>query len=112
MIPNIWNTVMPKITYLKNGGMILGVLPTITPYESFRMKLYPDDLIILFTDGITEAMDKDFNEYSDERLEKLTVENCNNSAEDILSLILNDVDKHTDGAEQSDDITALIIKVK
>ncbi len=101
-----------KIIYLTNGGMILGVLPTITSYVSTRIELLRDDLIILFTDGITEAMDKDFNEYTDERLEDLAVNVSNSSAEEVLNIILKDVKKHTRGAEQSDDITALIIKVK
>lgn len=101
-----------KITYLKNGGMILGVLPGLSNYSSSKIELYSNDLIVLFTDGITEAMDKSFKEYSDERLEKLVVANYNNSGQKVLDLILKDVEKHTQGAEQSDDITALIIKVK
>ena len=100
-----------KITYLKNGGMILGVVPGLSNYSSSKIELFPNDLIVLFTDGITEAMDKNFREYSDERLEKLVVDNCNNSGQQVLDLILKDVEKHTQGAEQSDDITALLIKV-
>ncbi|MGD8780775.1 MAG: SpoIIE family protein phosphatase [Ignavibacteria bacterium] len=101
-----------KITKLKMGGMILGVMATVIPYKTETIVLEKDDLIILFTDGVTEAMDKDFNEYSDERLEKFVTGIEINSAEEILNSIKQDVFSFTRGADQSDDITCLVIKVK
>ena len=101
-----------EIIKLKKGGMILGVMKTVIPYEYEIIPLKKDDTIILFTDGITEAMDISGNEYSDERLENLGVELSHNSASEILNGIINDVEEYTKGAEQSDDITCMIIKVK
>ncbi len=100
-----------KISTLKLGGMILGVLPTTIPYLSDVVQLQPGDAIILFTDGITEAMDVNGEEFSDERLENLTVQYCKESAKVILEKIKASVDEYTRGAEQSDDITSVIIKV-
>ena len=97
---------------LKAGGMILGVMTTVVDYQFETVQLEKGDLIVMFTDGITEAMDTEKNEYSDERLEKLISENTSGTAEEILKKIIDDVNEHTWGAEQSDDITCCVIKVK
>ncbi len=100
-----------KIIKLKKGGMILGVMQTIVPYEYETIPLKKDDTIILFTDGITEAMNISENEYSNERLEELGLKISNNNASEILDRIIQDVNEYTKGAEQSDDITCMVIKV-
>ncbi|HEX2984770.1 MAG TPA: PP2C family protein-serine/threonine phosphatase [Ignavibacteriales bacterium] len=99
-----------KVNYLKKGGMILGLMKTMIPYESESLTLEPGDALILFTDGITEAMNKNKEEFSDERLEKLAVNSADKSAKDILEMIRREVVKHVNGAEQSDDITLMVIK--
>lgn len=101
-----------KITKLRKGGMILGVMETIIPYEYETVKLQKKDTIYLFTDGVTEAMNKKNEEYSDERFEELSLKIADHDAQKILNNILADVDNHTSGAEQSDDITSLILKIK
>jgi phosphoserine phosphatase RsbU/P len=101
-----------KITKLKKGGMILGVMQTVVPYISETVQLEKDDALILFTDGITEAMNDKWEEYSDERLEELALEKYTESAHNVLSHIKCSVEDYTHGAEQSDDITCLVIKVK
>lgn len=100
-----------EITKLKLGGMLMGVMPTITPYNSEINRLETDDILIMFTDGITEAMDEENIEYSDEKLEELSATLSSMSADEILQTILTDVRKFTHGIEQSDDITALVVKV-
>lgn len=101
-----------EITKLKKGGMILGVMETTIPYESETLELNSNDKIFLFTDGITEAMNKEQEEYSDERLEKFVVGLSEENAESALDKVSSDVAKFTEGAEQSDDITCLVINVK
>lgn len=101
-----------SITKLKLGGMILGVMPTIVPYKYETIRLESDDKIVLFTDGITEAMSGEKKEYTDERFEKLCASMIGKSAKDLLEIILTDVEKFSKGAPQSDDITAMVIKVK
>ena len=101
-----------KITKLKKGGMILGVMKTIIPYEAEKIELQSNDKIVLFTDGITEAMDINDNEYRDERLEELSVSIESDESEIFLDKIIDDVKQYTVNAEQSDDITCLIISVK
>ncbi len=101
-----------KIIKLKKGGMILGVMQTVIPYEFETIQLEKNDTIVLFTDGITEAMNMNNEEYSDERLENLVINLSGKNAEEILELIIEDVTNFTNGAEQSDDITCMVIKIK
>ena len=101
-----------KIKKLNKGGMILGVMETTIPYDSETIYLQLDDVIVLFTDGISEAMNKESEEFSDERLEENSVKLSSFSAKEILDGIKNEVTDFTQGASQSDDITMVVIKVK
>lgn len=101
-----------KINKLKKGGMILGVLPTTVPYISETIKLNSGDTIVMFTDGITEAMNIKNEEFSDEYLENIVLKEAENSPEQILDAIKRAVYEYTIDAEQSDDITCLVLKVK
>ncbi|MBI1932733.1 MAG: PP2C family protein-serine/threonine phosphatase [Ignavibacteriales bacterium] len=100
------------IRKLNKGGMILGVMKTIIPYEMETVKLKTDDVILLFTDGITEAMDYENNEFTDERLEDLVLKSFKHNSKMILHNIMEDINKHTVNTEQSDDITCLVLKIK
>ena len=100
------------ITKLKKGGMILGVMETMLPYQSELTELKTDDVIILFTDGVTEAMSMNEEEFSDEKVEELALSLCHLSSQEIINRIYDEVKIYTKGAEQSDDITLMVIKVK
>ena len=101
-----------KIIKLQKGGIILGVIETMMPYASEDITLQKDDVIVLFTDGISEAMNKRGEEFSDDRLEKITLKLASECANDILDGIKNEVKNFTEGAPQSDDITMVVFKVK
>lgn len=100
-----------KIQKLDKGGIILGVMSTMLPYISENLQLEKDDVLILFTDGVSEAMNKNGEEFSDERLEKLSLSLIDKSAKDISESINSEIRKFTNGANQSDDITLMVIKV-
>jgi len=101
-----------KIIKLEIGGMILGVMKTLMQYRSEKIQLMKDDVIVMFTDGISEAMNKKGEEFSDAALEKLSLESVGETSENIMKRIQSEVQKFTDGANQSDDITLVVIKVK
>jgi sigma-B regulation protein RsbU (phosphoserine phosphatase) len=101
-----------KIIKLEIGGMILGVMKTLMQYRSEKIQLMKDDVIVMFTDGISEAMNKKGEEFSDAALEKLSLELVGDTSENIMKKIQSEVQKFTDGANQSDDITLVVIKVK
>jgi len=101
-----------KITKLKKGGIILGVVETTIPYLSESLNLQSDDVLILFTDGISEALNKQVEEFSDEKLEETAIKLSTGSATEILEGIKQEVEDFAEGAPQSDDITMVVIKVK
>jgi len=92
--------------------MILGVMKTKNPYISEEIKLQKNDVLVMYTDGISEAMNKRGEEFSEKKLEKLALSLSNKSAEHILNEINLEVQKFVSGNIQSDDITMIVIKVK
>jgi sigma-B regulation protein RsbU (phosphoserine phosphatase) len=101
-----------SIIKLCKGGMILGVLKTTAPYISEKVALEKDDVVVLFTDGISEAKDINDDEFSNERLEEIAVKYSQNSAQEILSSIQKEVQDFAAGTPQSDDLTLMVLKVK
>ena len=68
--------------------------------------------IVLYTDGVTEAMDEQNNQYSDERLHDIMHSNGSHNSKKSVESIINDVEKFRGVAEQSDDITILSLVYK
>jgi sigma-B regulation protein RsbU (phosphoserine phosphatase) len=101
-----------EIIKLEKGGIILGVTKTPFPYESENIELKHDDVIILYTDGVTEAMNAEEEEFSDRRLESLSLKLSEKSAAEILNSIQDEINTFTYGTPQSDDITIIALKVK
>ncbi len=99
-----------KIKELNEGGLILGVFKTSTPYEESVVTLMPGDVLIMYTDGISEAMNLNNEQYSEERLLKLLKESKQVSSREIIKHVQKDLDSFTQGALHSDDITILAIK--
>lgn len=101
-----------KIIKLETGGIILGVMNTVFPYQSEIVQLQSDDVLILFTDGISEAMNKNGEEFTDKKLEELALSITSESSERILQKIKQEVQTFAEGTIQSDDMTMVVIKVK
>ncbi len=101
-----------KIVKLDKGGIILGVMKTFVPYLSESIQLKKDDVLILFTDGVTEAKNIDDEEFSDEKLESLSIEISSSNSNDIMNRIKDEVQAFAKGTTQSDDITLAVIKVR
>jgi phosphoserine phosphatase RsbU/P len=100
-----------SVLRLDKGGMILGVMPAVAPYEQDTVRFRSGDLLVLFTDGVSEAMSKDSEEYEESRLESLLPAIRHLSAQEIIEAIYQDVLCHTRGAAQSDDITMMVVKL-
>lgn len=94
---------------LDTGGLLLGVFSNGT-YERGKITIAPDDVVALFTDGVTEAMSPDQEEYGEARLQTVLEAHRTETAQEILDAVLEDVHRHADGAPQSDDITMIILK--
>lgn len=96
--------------YLSKGGMLLGALPTTVPYESETIQLKPGDVIMMYTDGVSEAMDSAENEYGETRLVDCILQNKTGTARAILDEVLEDVKQFCNN-NYNDDLTALVVKV-
>ena len=79
-------------------------------YHVASLQLNHGDALVLFTDGVTEAMNIQFEEFGEQRLEQTLkgLKQC--SCQQTVEAIKADVAAFTDGAEQSDDITILALK--
>ncbi|MDZ7626099.1 MAG: PP2C family protein-serine/threonine phosphatase [Ignavibacteriaceae bacterium] len=95
---------------IEAGGIGLGMLDLGIPYSGQTLSMNPGDKLFLYTDGIPEAMNINEEEYSDERMIKFFTENSDKSVEDFIKYIVEDVKKYAGNAEQSDDITSMILK--
>ncbi|SEH33009.1 SpoIIE family protein phosphatase [Selenomonas sp. KH1T6] len=93
---------------IEKVGLVLGARKKAT-FSMERLTLKPGDMLYLYTDGVTEAMDQEGNLYGEERLQRMLnqVGASAASVEEILAAIRADIDVHANGAEQSDDITML-----
>lgn len=99
-----------SVDRLDRGGMILGILKTIVPYEEALISLQPGDMVVMFTDGVSEAMSKEGKEYGEPRLERVIKEARKESAANVLETIYKDILSYAAGAQQSDDITMMVVK--
>ncbi|WP_440998528.1 GAF domain-containing SpoIIE family protein phosphatase [Fodinibius sp. SL11] len=95
--------------HLDSTGLLLGVMEE-SQYEMRTISLQPSDLLLIYSDGITEAMNHQKEEYGIDRLKAQAAKNSRYSSEELLAAILQDVKDHADGAPQSDDITLMIIQ--
>ncbi len=95
---------------LSEGGLILGFLESGYRYKTGTITLQKDDIIVMFTDGVTESHNLNHDEYGEERLKELIKYHTKNTAEDIVDNIINDVKKFAGKAPQFDDITTIVLK--
>jgi len=96
---------------LKEGGVIIGILPDAI-YEHKNIQLKSGDAVIMYTDGITEALNSHDEEFGEHRLITIAKKAMHLSAKQILDLILESVVDFTHGYLQTDDLTLVILKVK
>jgi serine phosphatase RsbU (regulator of sigma subunit) len=94
---------------LGGGGVILGILP-LAKYQESLAKLGHGDILVLFSDGVTEAADPNDNEYGEERLANLIAELSDRPAAEIVEEIHKSVHEFTRGAPPADDITVMIAR--
>jgi serine phosphatase RsbU (regulator of sigma subunit)/pSer/pThr/pTyr-binding forkhead associated (FHA) protein len=94
---------------LEGGGPVLGVI-SIAPYSEQSASLAPGDLLVLYSDGVTEANNPDFDEFGEERFIRVLSENRARTAREIVDAVTAALKEFTAGAPQADDITLLVAK--
>lgn len=93
-------------------GLLLGKIPRIE-YDVKKIKLEPGDHLLVYTDGVTEAMNLEGEFYEEPRLESTMATANASTAENLVKTVLRDVLQFANGADPSDDITVLdLMRVK
>jgi phosphoserine phosphatase RsbU/P len=96
---------------LEADGPVVGLLP-LAPYTEQSMTLMPGDLLLLYTDGISEAMTHEDEEWGEERLIEAAEKVKYKPAYEILRDLFDAADRFTAGAPQHDDMTLLVLKLE
>ncbi|MEX2264307.1 MAG: SpoIIE family protein phosphatase [Bryobacteraceae bacterium] len=92
------------------GGPVVGLFRQ-AAYQEGRVELQPNDLLILFTDGISEAMNPAEEEWGEEELEKSARQYCTRPVNEIMKCLISGADGFAGGAPQHDDMTIVVLKV-
>lgn len=90
-------------------SFVVGPMPD-TEYKSQKLTLKPNDIIFLYTDGVTEAMNPDSQLFSDERLKEFLSGLKDKDVKEIIRAVREQIAEFAQGALQSDDITMLALK--
>jgi len=98
-----------EVEMLEGGGPVLGILPA-APYAERRVHLAEGDMLVLYSDGVTEANNPNFDEFGEDRLIDLVQRYRNDPAGAIVQAITRSVTDFAAGAPQADDITLLVAK--
>jgi len=98
-----------SIEEIVSSGLPLGILGTAT-YTQSSARLDPGDLLLLFTDGLTEAEDSDEEEFGVERLRTVVASLEEPTADRACEEILRAIDRHTDGTPLQDDATLVVVE--
>ena len=101
---------------LEATGMVVGLLPD-AEYAQSTIPMRPGDVLLAFTDGISEAMTREEEEWGEDRMiataqQLLSQPDCTHTAQQLLDCILAAADKFTSGAPQHDDMTLLVCTIE
>ncbi len=100
-----------EVTELEGSGIALGAIPDVN-YKSFEIGFSPGDVAVLFTDGVTEAVNPALEFFGEKRLQDLVKSLGHLTAGQILDRILTEGHGFCSGAAQADDITLIVVKAK
>ena len=98
------------VEYLREGGMVVGMFPGVH-FDRGHVKLEVGDIFVACTDGITEAMNAQDDEFGSPRLAELVARERALPAEEIVQSVLTEVDLFSRGGTHEDDRVILILKV-
>ncbi|MEO8370642.1 MAG: SpoIIE family protein phosphatase [Candidatus Solibacter sp.] len=94
---------------LTGGGPVLGIL-SIAPYSEMQAQLNNGDMLVIYSDGVTEANNVAYEEFDEERFIEVLQANRTQSAQEIVQAVMKAVTEFAAGAPQADDITLLVAK--
>ncbi len=98
-----------EVEELFSSGLPLGMFP-FASYQSCALELYPGDILVIYSDGLTDAQNRAEEEFGEERLRNLIRLEGSAGAAALKKNLLVGIDEFTAGANQVDDITFLLVE--
>ena len=98
-----------RTEFLRQGGTVIGALPMLE-FDSSVIKLEANDLLFMYTDGLSEAMNEAEEEYGEDRIKQLICKNFNDHPKQLVNTIVNDVKSFDPTDPPRDDTTIIAIK--
>ena len=99
------------VSRLTAGGPVLGLLPNAS-FQQESVRLASGDVLLLFSDGVSEAMNATDEEFGEERLQELLSRNANESAQVLVERSLTAIHAFTRQVPWNDDLTLMVLKVR
>ena len=96
---------------VKEANAPIGLWPDLK-YVGEEMELPSGSMMLLYTDGLNEAENREQEQYGEDRIIELTTTHAAQSMRDFIEALKASTDAFRDGAEQNDDLTMLAIRVK
>lgn len=101
----------PQVARLEEGGPVLGLLPD-AQYSEASTGVAPGDLLVLYSDGLTEASNGKGEEYGEDRLREMIERHAGSPPTELRAALLQDVDRFLAGKPLSDDLTLLVARIE
>jgi serine phosphatase RsbU (regulator of sigma subunit) len=98
-----------EVELLAEGGMVLGFFDP-TEYGEGTAELAPGDVLVVFSDGVTETWSAEGEEYGDARLAELLIRERHLGSQDLQTVLLRELDAFSRGTKATDDRTLIVIK--
>jgi sigma-B regulation protein RsbU (phosphoserine phosphatase) len=100
-----------SVRLLRTGGIMVAMMDNF-PFEEETLELKPGDTLVLYSDGITEAINDKEDEFGEERLTDLLKKSAQLPAEEMITSVVEVVNKHAGNMPQADDMTMVVLKMK
>jgi sigma-B regulation protein RsbU (phosphoserine phosphatase) len=107
--PLLWEAATGEFRELRDGGMALGLFKE-EEYGEAILSFHSGDVLVLYTDGVTEAKNSAGIFFGEERLRNVIKENAQKSSQGLLQALLTSLEQFQGGIHGRDDITVLILK--
>ena len=107
--PILYRAKSRSIERLAAGGTVIGLFAE-TPFEAGEVELAPGDILLVFSDGLSEAWGQDEEEFGEDRMGALVRDNASLSARELERKIQDEVETFTAGARATDDRTLIVVK--
>ena len=107
--PLLFRAKTNEAVYMSRGGRAIGWFPD-NPLHQSELQLEPGDLIVYYTDGLTDAENPAGENFGEERLAQAVIESAGESAEGVLQQIVRAVDSFAEGVPPFDDLTLMVVR--